>query len=201
MALAELEKQAAQHPTSAEIQVRIAQLQMKHGHLEEALQALQRAQQIAPTAKGLDATIGNLQDQLGRKPEAMASYRKALAKTPDDPLLLNNLAFLLAESGGNLTEAQQMVSTAIRKAPDVAQLRDTLAWIQLKQHNDAAALQTLAKLTQDHPDDVTFRYHYAMALNDSGNRLAAKQEAETALTKKPSPETATALRNLLAQVK
>ena len=201
VALAELEKQAAQHPTSAEIQVRIAQLQMKHGHLEEALQALQHAQQIAPTAKGLDATIGNLQDQLGRKPEAMASYRKALAKAPDDPLLLNNLAFLLAESGGNLTEAQQMVSTAIRKAPNLPQLLDTLAWIQLKQHNDAAALQTLAKLTQDHPEDVTFRYHYAVALNDSGNRLAAKQQAETALTKKPSPETATALRNLLAQVK
>jgi tetratricopeptide (TPR) repeat protein len=201
VALAELEKQAAQHPTSPEPQVRIAQLQMKHGHLEEALQALLRAQQLAPTAKGLDATIGNLQDQLGKKPEAMASYRKALAKTPDDPLLLNNLAFLLADTGGNLTEAQQMVSTAIRKSPNLPQLHDTLAWVQLKQHNEAAALQTLAVLTKDHPEDVTFRYHYAVALNASGNRSAAKKEAETALTKKPTPETATALRNLLAQVK
>jgi tetratricopeptide (TPR) repeat protein len=201
MALAELQKEAAQHPTSAGVQVRIAQLQLKHGHLEEAVQAFQRAQQLAPDSKGLDFAIGNLQDQLGKKPEAIASYRKALAKTPDDPLLLNNLAFMLAETGGNLNEAQQMVSTAIRKAPNLPQLKDTLAWVQLKQHNRAAALQTLATLTLEHPEDVTFRYHYAVALIDSGNPSAAKLQAETALSKKPTAEMATALRNLLAQAK
>lgn len=197
MALAELQKEAAQHPTSAGVQIRIAQLQLKHGHLAEAVQAFQRAQQLAPDSKGLDFAIGNLQDQLGKKPEAIASYRKALAKTPDDPLLLNNLAFMLAETGGNLNEAQQMVSTAIRKAPNLPQLKDTLAWVQLKQHNQAAALQTLATLTLEHPDDVTFRYHYAVALIDSGNPSAAKLQVETALSKKPPAELATALRNLL----
>ncbi len=188
-------------PTSADVQVRIAQLQTKHGHLQEALQALQRAQQLAPDGKGLDMTIANVQDQLGKKAEAIASYRKALAKTPDDPLVLNNLAFLLAETGGNLEEAQQMVSTAIRKAPKLPQLQDTLAWVQIKQHNYAAALQTLTALTREHPEDPTYRYHYAVALNDSGNRSAAKIQAETAISLKPPAEMETALRNLLAQVK
>ncbi len=200
-ALADLQKVAAQHPASADVQVRIAQLQLKHGHLEEGLQALQRAQQLAPNGKGLDFAIGNVQDQMGKKPEAMANYRKALAKTPDDPLLLNNIAFLLADTGGNLTEAQQMVSTAIRKAPNLAQLQDTLAWVNLKQHNEAAALQILATLTTQHPDDATYRYHYAKALIDSGNPSAAKLQAEAALSKKPTPEMAAAIRNLLAQMK
>jgi tetratricopeptide (TPR) repeat protein len=201
LALAELQKLAAQHPKSAEVQIQIAKLQTKQGHPEEALQALRHAQQLAPDAKGLDFSIGSLEDQLGRKPEALASYRKALAKTPDDPVLLNNLAFLMAETGGNLDEAQQMVITAIRKAPKLPQLRDTLAWVELKQHNQAAALHALAALTTEHPDDPTFRYHYAVALNDSGNRSAAKDQAEAALSKKPPAEIATALRNLLAQVK
>jgi len=201
MALAELQKLAQQHPASADVQVRIAQLEIKHGHVDEALQALQRAQQLAPNAKGLDFAIGNLQDQLGRKAEAVASYRKALAKTPDNPLLLNNLAFLLAETGGNLNEAQQMVSTAIRKAPNLPQLQDTLAWVEIKQHHEAAALQILSSLTKEHPDAVTFRYHYAVALIDSGNRSAGKDQAETALSEKPPAEMATALRNLLAQAK
>jgi Flp pilus assembly protein TadD len=183
------------------VQVRIAQLQVKQGHLEEALQALQRAQQLVPDGKGLDQTIGSVQDQLGKKPEAIASYRKALAKTPDNAVLLNNLAFLLADTGGNLNEAQQMVSTAIRKAPSLPQLQDTLAWVEIKQHNYAAALQTLTALTTQHPDDTTFRYHYAVALMDSGNPSAAKLQAETALSKKPPAEMATALHNLLAQVK
>jgi tetratricopeptide (TPR) repeat protein len=201
LALAELQKMAAQHPKSAPVQIRIAQLQLSQGHLEEGLQALEHAQQLAPNSRGVDLAIGNVQDQLGRIPEAIASYRKALAKTPDDPLLLNNLAFLLADTGGNLTEAQQMVSTAIRKAPNLPQLQDTLAWVQIKQHHEAAALRILATLTMEHPDDVTFRYHYAVALIDSGNRSAAKNQAETALSKKPPAEMATALRNLLAQVK
>ncbi len=200
-ALAELQKVAAQNPKSADVQVRIAQLEVKHGHPEEALQALQKAQQLAPDGKGLDVAIGSVEDQMGKKAEAMASYRKALAKTPDDPVVLNNLAFLLADTGGNLTEAQQMVTTAIRKVPNMPQLQDTLAWIQLKQHNEAAALQILSTLTSAHPNDVNFRYHYAVALKDTGNPSAAKLQAETALSKKPPAETATLLRNLLAQVK
>jgi len=200
-AIAELQKVAAQYPKSADIQVRIAQLQLKHGHLEEGLQALQHAQQLAPDGKGLDFAIGNVQDQLGRKAEAIAEYRKALKTTPDDPLLLNNLAFLVVETGGSLTEAQQMVSAAIRKAPQLPQLQDTLAWVQLKQHNQAAALQILATLTKEHPDDATYRYHYAVALVDTGDRSEAKLQAETALSKKPSGDVAAGLRNLLAQVK
>jgi cellulose synthase operon protein C len=200
-ALADLQKLAAQHPTLANVQIRIAELQLKHGRLEETLQALRRAQQLAPDAKGLDLAIGSVQDQLGKKTEAIASYRNALAKTPDDPLLLNNLSFLLADTGGNLIEAQQMITTALRKAPNLPQLQDTLAWVQIKQHNEAAALQILATLTMQHPDDTTFRYHYAVALNDSGNPSAAKLQAEAALSKKPPAEMATALRNLLTQVK
>jgi tetratricopeptide (TPR) repeat protein len=200
-ALAELQKVAAQNPKSADVQVRIAQLEVKHDHPAEALQALQKAQQLAPDGKGLDLAIGSVEDQLGKKADAIASYRKALTKTPDNPLVLNNLAFLLADTGGNLTEAQQMVTTAIHKAPTLPQLQDTLAWIQLKQHNEAAALQILATLTSQHPDDVNFRYHYAVALNDTGNPSAAKLQAETALSKKPPADTAALLRNLLAQVK
>ncbi len=200
-ALAGLQKLAAQNPKAADVQLRIAQLEMKHDHPAEALQALQRAQQLAPNGKGLDMDIGSVEDQLGKKADAIASYRKALAKTPDNPLALNNLAFLLADTGGNLTEAQQMVTTAIRKAPNLPQLQDTLAWVELKQHNEAAALQILATLTSEHPDDVNFRYHYAVALNDTGNPSAAKLQAETALSKKPTAEAAALLRNLLAQVK
>jgi tetratricopeptide (TPR) repeat protein len=201
LALEELQKMAQQHPQSADVQVRIAQLQIKGGHLEEGLQALQHAQQLAPAGKGLDFVIGNVEDQMGRKQEAIASYRKALAKTPEDPLLLNNLAFVLADTGGNLDEAQQMISKAIRKAPNLLQAQDTLAWVEIKQHHEAAALQILATLTKQHPDDVTFHYHYAVALINSGNRSAGKDQAETALSKKPPAEMATALRSLLVQAK
>jgi tetratricopeptide (TPR) repeat protein len=201
LALQELDKQAAEHPASADAQLRIAQLQLKHSHLPEALAALEKAQRLEPNRNGLDAAIGNVEDQLGQKPAAIASYRKALTKTPDNPMLLNNLAFLLADTGGDLNEAQQMVTTAIRKAPNIPQLQDTLAWVEIKKHDNAAALQTLTALTRKFPENPTYRYHYAVALIDSGNRSAAKVQAEAALAKKPPAEMAAALHNLLAQVK
>jgi Flp pilus assembly protein TadD len=80
-------------------------------------------------------------------------------------------------------------------------VQDTLAWVQIKRHNAAAALPILTSLTTKYPKDPTFRYHYAVALIESGDRPAARRQAETALSEKPPAEVASALRNLLAQSK
>jgi tetratricopeptide (TPR) repeat protein len=201
VALSELQKMAAQNPTSLDVQVRIGQLQQKSGDLPGALQSFERARQLGPTRKGIDVLVAATEEQLGQKTQAQADYRKALAKSPDDPVLLNNLAFLLADTGGDTKEALQMVSSAIRKAPDLPQLRDTLAWIHLKDHNTAAALPILQSLTEKYPNDTTFRYHYAVALMESGDRAKAKRQAETALSKKPNTELTGQLQAVLAQAK
>ena len=145
--------------------------------------------------------IGNLEDRMGKKADAIANYEKALAKAPDDPTILNNLAFLLADSGGDTKQALEMVSSALRKAPDMPQLRDTLAWVQIKRHNTAEALPILQSLTNKYPDDNTYRYHYAVALIESGNRAAARQQVETALANKPPTELASELQGLLKQAR
>ena len=199
-ALSELQKMAAQNPSSPEVQIRIAEVQQKSGDLQGALQSFERARQLAPDGKGIDALIAGLQEQLGKNTEAIASYRKALAKSPNNPVLLNNLAFLLADTGTNVTEARQMITTAIQKAPNLPQLQDTLAWVEIKQHQESAALRILSTLTLEHPDDATFRYHYAMALFESGNSSDAKHQAEMGLSKRPSAEIADSLRKLLAKV-
>ena len=67
VALAELQKMAAQNPTSADVQIRIGQLQQKNGNLPAALQAFERAQQLAPNRRGVDALVATIQEQLGKK--------------------------------------------------------------------------------------------------------------------------------------
>jgi tetratricopeptide (TPR) repeat protein len=201
VALSELQKMAAQNPSSPDIQMRIGAVQLKEGKLPEALESFEKARQIAPNRAGIDGMVANIEEQAGKKAEAMADYRKALQKTPEDPAALNNLAFLLADSGGDTKEALDMVTKAIRKAPNVPQLKDTMAWIQIKRHNTAEALQILKKLSQDFPNDNTFRYHYAVALIESGDRAEARQQAETALSKKPTTELAGQLRDVLARTK
>ena len=201
VALAELQKMAAKDPSSAQVQVRIAQLQQKRGNLPEALKAFEKARQLAPQMSGLNEAIGSLQDQQGQYTEAMANYRKALTSKPDDPVILNNLAFLLADTGGDLNEALKMITTAIRKAPDNSQLRDTLAWIDIKRHDTATALPILESLASKYPDEANFHYHYAVALLETGNRLGAREQAEVALSSKPTGQTEIGVRSLLAQIK
>ncbi len=200
VALAELQKLADQNPKSAEIQLRIGDFQRRHDNYPAALQAFQRAQQMDPQHKGLNAIIGVIQDESGKKTDAINSYRKALAETPDDPLILNNLAFLLIQTGGDLNEALRLATAASRKAPNTPAIEDTLAWIHIKRGNSAAMIPILSQLTRKDPANANFRYHYAVALFQKGDRTTAKHELETALTDKPAKQVEGDIRNLLAQI-
>jgi tetratricopeptide (TPR) repeat protein len=200
IALAELEKLAARNPKSPDVQIRIGDVERRRGNLTAALQAFQRARALAPDRKGIDATIANIEDQAGLKTEAIASYRKALSQTPDDPVLLNNLAFLLTETGADLNEALRLATTASRKVPDSPAIEDTLAWIHIKRGNSAAMLPILNQLTRKDPANATYRYHYAVALLQKGDRAMAKQQLQAALSDKPAKSVETEIRGLLGQI-
>jgi predicted Zn-dependent protease len=112
---------------------------------------------------------------------------------------MNNIAYLIAETGGDLTEANRLASQGLRKAPQNPSMRDTLGWVELRQGNLSAALPMFSSLTNENPDNVTFRYHYAVALLKSGDRAAAKRQLEAALAKQPSQPQEKDIRALLAQ--
>ena len=82
VALAELQKMAAQNPTSADVQIRIGALQQKNGNLPEALQAFERARQLAPDRKGIDAMVANLRgtDRARRRRPSRATGRLLLKR-------------------------------------------------------------------------------------------------------------------------
>ncbi|HEX6894439.1 MAG TPA: tetratricopeptide repeat protein [Bryobacteraceae bacterium] len=199
LALAELQKIASENPKSAEVQVRIGELQRRRGNFPAAIAAYQRARDLDPKSKGIDAAVASAQDEMGDRAGAIASYRKALAEMPGNPLVLNNLAYLLAETGGDLSEANRLASDGVRKVPNNASLQDTLAWIEVKQGNTAAAVKIFSSLTRKYPDNPLFRYHYATALLRSGNKPEAKQELEAALAKKPPQPVEKDIRALLVQ--
>jgi len=199
LALEKLNKMAEQQPKSAEVQVQIGDLQRKQGNLPEAIEAYQRARQLNPSLTGLDGVIANLQEESGDKLGALMNYRKALAKTPDDPYILNNLAYLLVETDGDLNEALRLITTATRKAPDNASLQDTAAWINLELGKTDSAVPVFSSLTTKYPDNATFRYHYAVALLQKGERMEARQQLEAALADNPSKATEHQLRSLLAK--
>jgi tetratricopeptide (TPR) repeat protein len=199
LARSELQKVADEAPNSAEVQLRIGELERRRKNYKAAIEAFERARQLDPKNKSIDALIGVVEDESGDKAAAVASYRRALAENPDNPLLMNNIAYLLTETGGDLAEANRLASQGLRKVPRNPAMQDTLGWVELQQGNVSAALPVFSSLTKENPDNATYRYHYAVALMRSGDRAAAKQQLEAALQKQPAQPVEKDIRALLAQ--
>jgi tetratricopeptide (TPR) repeat protein len=102
--------------------------------------------------------------------DAIALYRQVLEIRPNKEvasLTLNNLAFLLAASKGEVTEALANIETAKRLVGPVPELLDTEATVRLKQspatrESVQAAIALLEDVEVQAPSAVTY-FHLALA--------------------------------------
>jgi predicted Zn-dependent protease len=152
----------------------------------EGYENLRKARELDPQRPGIDGLLAVAEDSLGRTADAHADYSKALAKDPQNSVLLNNLAFLLAEAGGNLDEALQLAQRGLQKEPDDAHLWDTTAWIYIKKSQAQAAASILEKLIRKYPDNSAYHYHYGLALLAKGDKTQARRELQIASRKHPT---------------
>jgi tetratricopeptide (TPR) repeat protein len=99
--------------------------------LKEAEAALKQALLIEPASAMLHLNLGNLQDQAGRKDEALKSYLKALELDPKSLNAHYNLGLLYAELG-KLPEAKQAFGEALKLAPDDLETQKQLDQVRKK---------------------------------------------------------------------
>jgi Flp pilus assembly protein TadD len=89
--------------------------------------------------------LGILEDGRGNIAAAETAYRHALEITPETPIAANNLAWIIAENGGNLDEALQLATLAVTKSPRSAGFYDTLGWVYLKKGLNSPAVEQMRK--------------------------------------------------------
>jgi predicted Zn-dependent protease len=77
---------------------------------------------------------------------------------------------------------------------------DTLGWIYFKKNLTDSAIQVFRGLTESHPDNPTYHYHFGMALIKQGDKTTAKAELKTALSQKPADEQRRNIESALAQL-
>ena len=83
--------------------------------------------------------MGDLLHEKGEKQQAFAAYDSCLQWKPDNLMCLNNYAYYLSESGGNLIKAEEMSYKTIKAEPQNATYLDTYAWILFRQERYAEA--------------------------------------------------------------
>ena len=139
-------------------------------------------------------------DATGKRDQAKPIYEQILKIKPDNPVALNNLAFIKAEEGVDLDQALSMSQRARQAMPNAPVVSDTLGWIYIKKNLSEDAVRVFKDLTDKVPTNPTFHYHYGMALLQKGDKPSAKKELEKALEDKPSKGDEAKIRELLQKI-
>jgi tetratricopeptide (TPR) repeat protein len=118
--------------------------------------------------------------QLGKKEDAMNRLREIVRRHPGNAGARNDLAWLLAESGGNLDTALSLAEEA-RDLDPTPDMLDTLGWVHIKRGEASAAVAALEKAHAAAPDSASIRYHLGTALAMAGDSDRAREMLQSAV--------------------
>jgi tetratricopeptide (TPR) repeat protein len=169
----------------AEIYGRISRTYATRGDFQRSLENLQKARKLVPSDIGYVSQMAELLDITGKHQEALVAYRDAMKIDPNNAIVLNNLAYLMTETGGNLDEALTLAQHAKQQLPNFSEVSDTIGWIYIKKNLADSAIEIFKDLTNKVKENPTFHYHYAMALMQKGDKPNALKELRIALQYKP----------------
>jgi tetratricopeptide (TPR) repeat protein len=192
---------ATQTPNSIDAQIQLADVFRLKGDVHNAIVTLQRAAVLQPKDPRPASLLPFLLEMENRAQEAKLVVRSELAQRPDDPLAMNNLAYLLAQTGDSLDEALKLARKAVSQAPNNPAFLDTLGYVYLKRDQNDDALDIFDHLIRKYPDDPACAYHTGMAWYQKGDRARAKTLLAHALELRPSKDIESGVSDLLSRVK
>jgi tetratricopeptide (TPR) repeat protein len=201
LAIENFQRIATAKPTSLGALVNLAGAYRLNGDSAKAVEVLQNAKRLDSSDPAASAALAKAFFNNGRLDEFQDVLRRVVRLQPDNAAALNNLAFLIAEVGGDLNEAKELVERALRKNANDSSAQDTLGWIYLKKNMTDDALQIFTRLIKTNPDEPSFRYHLGAALLKKGEKEKARNELRAALDKKPQLAERDTILGLLAGMK
>jgi tetratricopeptide (TPR) repeat protein len=195
-ALSQTEKGAGQ----GGIYLRIGETYRQKGDPNAAIQALNKAREALPENIQVLATLALVLDTSQRKPEAKRVYEATLKLEPNNAVALNNLAFLVAESGGDLDDALTKAQRARQLLPGFNEISDTVGWIFLKKNLPDNAIEVFKDLVSKEPNHSTYRFHLGMAYAQKGDKSKALTELREALKYNPPKDEKEQIQQMIARL-
>ena len=125
--------------------------------------------------------LGTLYETQKRFELAEKHYNAALEINPDFCPAANNLAYLLADRGGDLNKALSLAQKAKEKFPEDPNVMDTLGLVYYKRGLYDSAIDEFTDSLKKNPDNAVVHYHLGMAFYKKGDKDRAKKELKKAL--------------------
>ncbi len=112
--------------------------------------------------------------------QAADILKQALQLSPDNPIFLNNYAYIVAEYLNNPQQAEQEMKKVISKLPDNPDILDTYGQVLAKLGKKQQAMRYLASSVWIR-ESAASRYHLALLLLDEGRKADAEIQLNRAL--------------------
>ena len=161
-------KQFANPPTA--LMIRLGSAQFASGNADAANAMLRAWVKANPKDEDARRFLGEVNLSARRYAEAVQDFEALLAMRPRDPKYLNNLAWLYQQIGDKRALATAQQAYILLPVADVA---DTLGWILLSDGSYPTAVVLLRQAYGEAGNDPRIAYHYAVALQKSGQIVEA----------------------------
>jgi tetratricopeptide (TPR) repeat protein len=178
----------------------LGQLFMAQNSGDKAIKEFENAIKLNPKSPQTWTVLGTLYDAQKNMPKAMESYRAALKIDPQSGAAANNLAWDLADSGGNLDDALNYARIAQNKMPDSTNITDTVAWVYYKRGAIKTAIDLLKGCVDKEPQNAVFQFHLGMSYFKNGQRTEARTALMQALKLNPNFPGADEAKSTLAKL-
>ncbi len=152
---------------------------------QEAKHHLQRTLSMEPDLLRPKHFLAFVYDQLGRQDSAEVMYKELLQEVPDEPLYLNNLAYLYAVQGKNLEIALEYVKKALERAPNNASYLDTMGWVYYKMGQYEEAREYISEALNQDSTNAEVLDHMGDVYTKLGDQEMAQEFYRRALEKNP----------------
>jgi len=187
-------------PANVQAYGMIGDLYGMQGKLDQALQQFQAWATREPRSVAAQTMVGLVLEKLNRMPEAQRTYERVLEMDRHAAIAANNLAWLMAEGGGNLDQATELAQSAKSQAPDQPAFNDTLGWIYYKKNLAEQSVPLFQQALEKDPENALTHFHLGMAYAKLGEDSKAIAALKRALTLDPQLSTAAEARRTLADL-
>lgn len=176
-----------------EAQIMLGDLYRRNGNYTEALRAYDA---VAASFKDkvpenywfLLYARGMVQERLNAWEKAEADLKTALAYRPDDPYILNYLAYGWTDRNQHLSKALEYLEKAASLRPTDGHIRDSLGWALFKMGRFEDSVDPLEKAITYLPYDATVNDHLGDAYWQVGRQREARFQWQRALNNIESTE-------------
>jgi predicted Zn-dependent protease len=134
--------------------------------------------------------------KMGKYTEAKEAYKKVIEQDPHNLVALNNLAWLYMDD--NDSRAIQLAEKAYEIKPDEPAVQDTYGWILVQHGQIDKGLDLLKQAMESLKNNPEVRYHYAVAMIESGNKEEGIKYLEALLLEGPDFQRRTEVERMLS---